>query len=63
MNAVFHYIKTLAIVHKSRCYNHLTNMKPKSEHNNVVVDYDNAKKMYGTYKASGQASKQEKLKQ
>lgn len=40
MNAVFHYIKTLAIVHKSRCYNHLTNMKPKCEHNDNDDDND-----------------------
>lgn len=37
MNAVFHYIKTLAIVHKSRCYNHLANMKPKSEHHDTMA--------------------------
>ena len=37
MNAVFHYIKTLAIVHKSRCHNHLANMKPKSEHNETML--------------------------
>lgn len=57
MNAVFHYIKTLAIVHKSRCYNHLAYMKPKSEHNDDNVDRN--EKNTNVHKAT----EQEKLKQ